>query len=553
MDNVLKEIMKKFKKSFYHIFLFTMFINLLILTAPFYMLGVYDVVMPSKNIDTLLFITILALTLFISMGVLEHLRGKILNAISHNLDVELNPLIYEISIKRALKNPSLNQADLLNDIHTIKNFISSPSILAILDAPWFPLYIFIMFLFSPFYALYAIIATIIIFILTIINHKINKKNFEKINSLYKKNLNDFNTQLQNAEVIEVLGMRNTLYKKWQESYHKFLEINYHTTNKNSFYSNFSKSFRIMSSSLMYGVGALLAINNLISPGMIIAGAVLLSKSLGPITQIVGAWKHLINTKESYKKLQKAIKEYPLEENRLSLPEIKGEITLKNVSVFQENKKPILKNINLHINPNETIGIIGENGSGKTSLIKTILGIYVPNIGEVRLDNAEINQYNKEELGKQIGYLPQDIELFEGTIAENIARFTSFKDEDVVKAAQLAGCHEMILKMPNGYNTFLKANAKILSAGQRQKIGLARAFYKNPKLIILDEPNSNMDDKGEIALIKAILSLKNQSTILIISHKMSLLNITDKIAYVKDGEIKLFDEKLKILNALKGNR
>ena len=553
MDNILKEIIKKFKKSFYHIFLFTLFINILILTAPFYMLAVYDMVMPAKNLDTLFFITLLAILLFISMGILEHLRGKILNSIAHNLDMELNPLIYEISIKRALKNPSLNQADLLNDIHTIKNFISSPSILAVLDAPWFPLYIFIMFLFSPFYALYALIATIIIFVLTIVNHKINKKNFEKINSLYKKNFNDFNTQLQNAEIIEVLGMKKNLYKKWQENYHNFLEINYHTTNKNSFYSNFSKSFRIISSSIMYGVGALLAINNLISPGMIIAGAVLLSKSLGPITQIVGAWKHLINTKESYKKLQKTIKEYPLEEKKLSLPQIKGEIELKNVSVFQENKKPILKNVNLHINPQKTIGIIGENGSGKTSLIKTVLGIYRPNIGEVRLDNAEISQYNREELGTQIGYLPQDIELFEGTVAENIARFTSFKDEDVIKAAQLAGCHEMILKMPDGYNTFLKANAKILSAGQRQKIGLARALYKNPKLIILDEPNSNMDDKGEIALIKAILSLKNQSTILIITHKMTLLNITDKIAYLKDGEIKLFDEKLKILNALKGKR
>jgi len=348
-------------------------------------------------------------------------------------------------------------------------------------------------------------------------------------------------------------MRKHLYKKWFKNYQKFLYLNYHTNNKSSFYSNISKSFRITSSSLMYGIGAILAIFNLISPGMIIAGAVLLSKSLGPITQIVGAWKQFINSIESYKRIQKNISEYPKEEKKLSLPEIKGEIDIKNVSIFAENKKPILKNINLHINPFEIIGIIGENGGGKTSLIKTILGIYEPNIGEVRIDNAEIKQFNKEELGKQIGYLPQDIELFEGTIAENIARFEEYTDEEVIKAAKLAGIHEMILQMPNGYNTYLKSNGAILSQGQKQKIAIARALYKQPKLIILDEPNSNLDDKGEIALIKALLSLKNKSTIIFISHKMSLLNITDKILYIKDGEIKLFDTKEKILNALKGKK
>jgi len=549
----LKYILKNFKKSFFHIFLFTFFINILILTAPFYMLAVYDLVMPAKNIDTLIIVTLLAIIFFISMGILEHLRGKILNAIAHNLDKEINPIIYDISIKRSLKNPELRTPELFNDIHTIKNFISSPAILAILDAPWFPLYIFIMFLFSPIYGIYGIIATIIILTLTYINNKINNKHIKEVQQLHKYNINSLHNQLKNSEVIEVMGMRKHLYKKWLKNYQKFLYLNYHTNNKSSFYSNISKSFRITSSSLMYGVGAILAIFNLISPGMIIAGAVLLSKSLGPITQIVGAWKQFINSIESYKRIQKNISEYPKEEKKLSLPEIKGEIDIKNVSIFAENKKPILKNINLHINPFEIIGIIGENGGGKTSLIKTILGIYEPNIGEVRIDNAEIKQFNKEELGKQIGYLPQDIELFEGTIAENIARFEEYTDEEVIKAAKLAGIHEMILQMPNGYNTYLKSNGVILSQGQKQKIAIARALYKQPKLIILDEPNSNLDDKGEIALIKALLSLKNKSTIIFISHKMSLLNITDKILYIKDGEIKLFDTKEKILNALKGKK
>lgn len=544
----LKEILNLFKKSFGIILIFTIVVNILILTAPFYMLAVYDIVMPSKSLDTLFIITVLALTFFIVMGISDYLRNKILHIVSHNLDKKINPLIYDISFKRALKDPSLANVDLLNDIHTIKNFLSSQGAISILELPWFPFYIIIMFIFSPIYGLYGIIVAIIVFIITMVNTKFTKKGFEKSHKTYTKAVHNLQKQLQNVEIVEALGMRKNLYKVWEKDYNNHLYENHKTTVKSIFYSNVSKSTRITSSSLMYGIGAILAINHMISPGMIIAGAVLLSKSLAPITQLLGSWKMLVNSVSAYKRLNEAINTTPMEEKKVSLPDIKGEVLLKNVNFFY-NKKPILKNINLKINEGEMIGIIGSNGSGKSSLIKTILGI-TNYIGEIRIDGAEIHQFNREELGKHIGYLPQNIELFEGTIAQNIARFEDYKDEDIIKAAKIAGVHEMILQMPDGYNSFLKDNAELISAGQKQKIALARAFYGNPKLIILDEPNSNLDDSGEIALIKALLSVKNKATIIFITHKMPLLNITDKIIYMHQGEVKLFDERDKILKLLK---
>ena len=546
----LREVLKRFKRTFIEIGIFSFFVNILMLAAPLYMLAVYDIVMPSKSIDTLIFVTAIIITFFVGMGILDFIRSKILLILSSKLDSMINEKIYDASFNLALKYPGKNTSQPFNDLNKIKAFLSGNAVLSFFDIPWFPIYIGIMFLFDPIYGIYGIVATIIIFIFTILNSTMTKKHFE--HSMKAKTKSDafLTNQLRNAEVVEAMGMRKPLFKKWMKHYYEFLHTNIEAGSKSSFYTNISKTFRMMSSSLMYGVGAILAITGHISPGMIIAGAVLLGRALAPITQLTATWKVFVEARVAYKRLNDLLNEFPENTQKISLPEIKGKIELNGVvTIPPMSQNPVLKNINLNILPGECIGVIGPSGSGKSSLVKTILGLWLPAAGEIRIDNAEISQYNREELGKNIGYLPQDIELFEGTIAENIARFQEASPEEIIEAAQMAEVHELILQLPNGYETKIGPGGANLSGGQRQRIALARALFRKPKIIILDEPNSNLDDAGEQALLKALSKLKGQSTIIIVSHKVNILQITDKLAVLKNGTLQLYGPKNLVMQKL----
>ncbi len=549
----IRKILKKFKSIFFQVGIFSFFINLLMLAAPIYMLAVYDIVMPAKSIDTLLVVTAIIILFFISMGILDFIRSKILIITANKLDTLLNQKVYNAAFEMALKYPGKITTEPINDLQTIKNFLSGPAIISFFDAPWFPIYLAIMFAFDPIYGVYGLVATIIIIAFTIINDFVTKKGLKESINANRKAQNKFLNQIRNAEVVEAMGMRKPLFKRWMKDYYHYLETHTESTSKSSFYTNLSKSFRMMSSSLMYGVGAVLAITGHISPGMIIAGAVLLGRALAPITQLVSTWKTFTAAKESYVKLNSLLSEFNEEEDKkISLPEPKGALSFINVvTVPPLSQEPVLKNITFHIQPGETIGIIGPSGAGKSSLAKTALGIWKPAAGEVRLDGAEISQYKRDEIGPLMGYLPQDIELFEGTIAENIARFTDADDAKIIEAAKLAGVHEMIVKMPKGYNTKIGPGGATLSGGQRQRIGLARAVFGNPKLIILDEPNSNLDDIGEKALIQALIQLKQKgSTILFITHKTNILNLADKILFLQNGMLKLFGPRDQVLSQLR---
>lgn len=546
----LREVLKKFKKTFIHIGIFSFFINLLVLAAPMYMLAVYDVVMPSKSIDTLIFVTIVTIIFFIGMGLLDYVRNKILIVVSNKMDALVNEKIYNAAFELALKYPGKNTSQPMNDLNKIKAFLSGNAILSFFDVPWFPIYIIIMFLFDPIYGLYGIGATIIIFTLTYVNSLVTKKHLEHSIKAKNKSDNFLINQLRNAEVVEAMGMRKVLFKQWMKHYYDFLKAHTEAGGKSALYTNLSKTFRMMSSSLMYGVGATLAILGHISPGMIIAGAVLLGRALAPITQLTATWKIFVEAKVAYKRLNDLLNEFPQNDKKLPLPEPKGRIDLKGVvTIPPMSQNPVLKNVSMTIMPGECIGLIGPSGSGKTSLAKTILGLWPVAAGEVRIDGAEISQYNREELGKHIGYLPQDIELFEGSIAENIARFQEADPTEIIEAAKMAEVHDLILKLPNGYETKIGPGGANLSGGQKQRIALARALFRKPKIIILDEPNSNLDDLGEQALLKALIKLKGESTIIIISHKVNILKIVDKLAVLKEGMLSMYGPRDAVLEAL----
>ena len=548
----LELALKSMKKVFISLGIYSFFLNILMLAAPFYMLVIYDVVMPSKNMSTLLLITIITIMFFVGIWILDYVRSKLMIYTSNKLDLILNKRIFNSTFELASKYPNKANIQPVRDFNSIKTFLGGPAVFAFFDFPWFPIYIIILFAFSPIYGLYGLVATAIIILLTWINEKATKEGLEESNSEYRKAINFFENNIRNVEVVQAMGMKDNLHRIWMEKYSRYLTTHTNSSTTASFFSNASKSFRMMSTSMMYGVGALLAILGSISPGMIIAGAVLLGRALQPITQIISTWKSFTNAKIAYNKLNELLIEFPDEKEKLTLPDPQGIIKFENVFTIPPlGEKPVLKGINLQINQGDVVGIIGPSAAGKSSFAKTAVGVWHPSTGHIRIDGADIHQYDSIELGKHIGYLPQDIELFEGTIAENISRFQEHaEDKTIIEAAKLSGTHELILNLPDGYSTKVGAGGASLSGGQKQRIGLARALYDNPKILVLDEPNSNLDDMGEHALMMALRTLKEKGmTIIFITHKKNLLALADKLIVIKNGIVIQYDERDKVLKSL----
>jgi len=548
----LQKALKSMKKIFISLGIYSFFLNILMLAAPFYMLVVYDLVMPAKNLNTLLLVTVLTVMFFVGMWILDYVRSKLMIYASNKLDLIMNKRLFEATFDLASKYPNKANIQPIRDFGSIKSFMGGPAVFAFFDFPWFPIYIAIMFVFSPIYGIYGIIATAIIILLTWLNEKTTKEGLEESNENYRNAVGFFENNIQNVEVVKAMGMKKNLHRIWMDKYNKYLVVHNDASTKASFYSNASKSFRMLASSMMYGVGAILAILGMISPGMIIAGAVLMGRALQPITQIVSTWKNFTKAKIAYEKLNELLLEFPESEEKIDLPEPKGNITFENVVTKPPlSKIPSLKGISLQINAGDMVCVVGPSAAGKSSLAKTIVGVWHPISGHIRVDGADITQYDPDKFGSYIGYLPQDIELFEGTIAQNISRFEENpNDADIIAAAKLSGTHELILNLPDGYATKVGTRGMSLSGGQKQRIGLARALYGKPKIIVLDEPNSNLDDAGEYALMMALNRLKEQKiTVIFITHKQNIIKLADKILVMKDGQVAMYDERDKVIAAL----
>ncbi len=550
----LQFALKGMKKIFIALGVYSFFLNILMLAAPFYMLVVYDIVMPAKNTNTLILVTLITIMFFLGMWILEYVRGKLSIYAGNKLDLLLNERIFNATFDLAAKYPDRANTQPLQDFRSIKTFLSGQGIFAFFDFPWFPIYIAIMFAFSPVYGMYGLVATAIILLLTWLNEVTTRKGLEESNDSYRTAVNFFSNNIRNVEVVQAMGMRENLHRIWMEKYNEYLLTNTKTSNTASFYSNASKSFRMMASSMMYGVGALLVIAGSISPGMIIAGAVLLGRALQPISQVIAGWKQFSAARIAYGKLNELLIDFPADDNKLSLPAPQGVISFEGVVTIPPlGKKAVLKGITLKINTGDVVGVIGPSAAGKSSFAKTAVGVWEPTSGNIRIDGADIHQYNRIDLGRHIGYLPQDIELFEGTIAQNISRFNEDpSDADIIEAAKLSGTHELILNLPNGYSSMVGAGGMSLSGGQKQRIGLARALYRNPKIVVLDEPNSNLDDAGEYALSMALRVMKEKGmTVIFITHKSNILSLADKLIVLKDGLVVQYDERDTVLAALNG--
>jgi ATP-binding cassette subfamily C protein EexD len=439
----------------------------------------------------------------------------------------------------------------LSDLTGLRQFLTGNGLFAFFDAPWTPIYIAVMWLFHPLYGYAAIASVIILTLIAVVNEKLTKQLLTDANKESASISQHTSKTLRNAEVIQSMGMLEDLRTSWQEKNLSVLGMQGMASDRAGALTSISKTFRLIVQSLILGLGAYLAVNQEITPGLMIAGSILLGRALAPIDQMIAVWKQFSTARSQYDRLNQLLSKIPEDREPMSLPDPKGHISLESATVAPPGSKtPVISNITFSASPGDAIGIIGPSAAGKSTLARAILGIWPANSGKVRLDGADIFQWDRKELGPHIGYLPQDIELFEGSISANISRFGEISPDLVVEAAKAAGVHELILKLPQGYDTVISASGGGLSGGQRQRIGLARAMYGSPKLIVLDEPNSNLDDQGEKALSLAIQSLReNGSTVFMITHRTSALASTNKLIVMQNGQLAMFGPTAEVLQRL----
>ena len=548
----LAEALGSIKRYFIYAGVFSAAVNILMLVPIIYMLSVYDRVISSGSYSTLTMLTLIMVFLLLASGGFEWVRSMILISASNMIEKKLRRRVFDATFKNALYTGNASGQP-LSDLSALRQFLTGNGLFAFFDAPWFPIYVAIMFLFHTWFGVVAILAGIVMVVLAWLNEIATTKRLKDANTKANQVSGQVNGSLRNAEVIAAMGMTSDIRRRQEIKSDEVLILQTDASRLAGMLTSISKSFRMIVQSLILGLGALLALQHEISPGMMIAGSLLLGRALAPIDILVGSWKGFSVARAQYERLGELLNNIAPESETMSLPAPVGQLTLEQVAVVPPGGRvPVVRGVSFELAAGEALGIVGPSASGKSSLARAILGIWPAANGKVRLDGADIFTWDREELGPYLGYLPQDIELFDGSISENICRFGELDAEKIVAAARLAGVHELILHLPDGYDTIIGSSSGALSGGQRQRIGLARAVYGNPRLLVLDEPNSNLDDQGERELVTALQRIKAEgSTVVVISHRTMVLHAMDKLLVMKDGTAVSFGPKDQVLASLMG--
>lgn len=547
----LKKVLIESKKSIFMAGFFSLFINILMLVPPLYMLQLYDRVLASRSESTLIMLTLIVIVLFVTMGLLEVVRSRILIKFGNRFANILSNRVFESTFELANKKPEAASSRLMGDLMQLRQYLSGNGLFAFFDAPWIPIYIAVLFLFHPIFGFFAIFAAIVLVCITILNEYSTKEKMDNANTLNRESMMNLESNIRNAEVINAMGMNSKVRKKWEAKYFGFLNAQDEASNKAGIWSNLSKTLRMFFQSMILGIGAYLAINMELSAGMMIAGSIIMGRALAPLDLMINTWKGFSGARMSFKRVDKLLKDFPKEKEFMELPAPKGFLTLEGVFAKPPaSDNYTLENVMLAINKGDVVGVVGPSAAGKSTFARVILGVWPVVHGTVRMDGADISQWDREHLGQYLGYLPQDIELFEGTVSENIARFSSIDSKKVIEAAMKAGVHEMILRLPEGYDTVIGKAGMTLSGGQRQRIGLARAIYGNPVFVVLDEPNSNLDEQGEMALLRTVEELKkDNTTVVIITHRPNILKATNKILVMNAGKVEKYGNSDEVLASI----
>lgn len=548
----LFEAFKALRQYFIYAGLFSAAINILMLVPILYMLQVYDRVISSGSLSTLGMLTLIMVFLMAASGGFEWVRSRILVSASNKIETALRERVFNATFQYSLNSGSAGGgAQPINDLTQLRQFMTGSGLFAFFDAPWFPIYLAVMFMFHFWFGIVAIVAGIVMVALAYATEKVTTNKLKDANVESNRVMAQVTGSLRNAEVIAAMGMIDNVRQRQQAGADKVLFLQTEASNAAGILGMLSKSFRVITQSLILGLGALLALEQQISPGMMIAGSLLLGRALAPIDMLVGTWKGFSVARAQYERLGQLLERIPADADTMSLPAPTGQLSVEHVYVTPPGAAaPVVRGVSLELAAGEALGIVGPSASGKSTLARALLGLWPTGGGKVRLDGADIFAWDRRELGPYVGYLPQDIELFDGTISENICRFGTIEPEKIVEAARISGVHEMILRLPAGYDTVIGGSGGVLSGGQRQRIGLARAVYGKPKLLVLDEPNSNLDDQGERELVVALQRIKEEGcTIIVITHRTMVLACVDKMLVMKDGMAVSFGPRQQVLAGL----
>ncbi|MBY3223214.1 type I secretion system permease/ATPase [Rhizobium laguerreae] len=549
----LQVVMKEARRAIRPMIWFSGGINVLMLTGAFYMLQVYHRVLSSHSLETLVMLSLMAAAALATMAALEVVRGRLLATVGSWMNARLAPVLLTASVEYAASAPGQANARPLRDLDQVRNFFTSPSIFPILDAPWAPLFFGAIFFMHPWLGWLALCGGIVLFALALLNEYLTRKPLAEAASAQSRAYVQAEAAIRNAEVVQAMGMLKPLLVGWKAQQDEANEGQVLAANRGGVIAAIARCHRLALQMAILGLGAYLVLRNEASPGIMISASILMGRALSPVEQAIGTWKATVGARAAYRRLAAVAGQHPEATPVLPLPRPKGRFEAENLVLARQGGEPILKGINFHLEPGEAMALIGPSAAGKTSLARILAGAWRPSGGRALLDGMDVAQWAAEDRGHYVGYLPQDIELFAGTVSENICRFAKLSPvvfDKVVKAAQLAGVHELIKGLPKGYLTEIGESGAVLSGGQRQRIGLARALYGDPALIILDEPNSNLDREGEEALIAALSTVKaTGTTVILIAHRPNIMETVDKILILNRGQQDLFGPRDYVFNEL----
>ena len=538
------------RRYFITVAVFSLAINLLYLATPLYMLQMYDRVVPSSSIITLVMLTIVLLVALLALAVLDIVRAGILARAGVRLDRSLGARIVTAVIDNATAVGGARSQP-LRDADAFRQYITGAGIHAVFDLPWAPIYIAVIFMLHPLLGGFSLACAFVLLAMALLNERLVRPSLNESNDAASRNYSFTEMSLRNAEVVRAMGMVDGLLNRWRRDRNLMMQRQLIAADRGATIAGLIRFLRLSMQSLILGLAAYFVIEHTVTVGSMFAASILLGRALQPVEQIVGSWRGMIAARDAFGRIRYLLASAPVAPVHLALPRPLGQVSVEQLSyMLPRSQRPFLYNVNFRIEPGESIGVIGPSGAGKSTLARQIVGVLRPSAGTVRLDGADIGTWPRNSVGQYIGYLPQDVELFSDSVATNIARFQQADDEAVIEAARLAGVHDMILRLPDGYETWVGDGGAILSGGYRQRIGLARAVYGLPSLIVLDEPSSNLDAEGDAALAECMLKLrKARITSIIISHRPATIAVVDKILLLVDGRLETFGPRSEVLARL----
>lgn len=553
----LRAVRRESRGLYMAVFIFSVFVNLLMLTGPIFMLQIYDRVLASRSEATLVALCVLATFLFLKMGLLDYLRGRILSRLGARFQQRLDRRVFAAAMTRAaVRRDDKTALAAQSDLEAIQRLLASPALVAIFDLPWAPLFVFAIFILHPWLGWLAVAGAAISIVVALMNQFSSRQPMAKARSASSVAERMADQIKDRSEIIQSLGMRNASFDRWQEAREKALNDSIQASDLTGGFGVFTKTFRLYLQSAILALGAYLVLQGELSAGAMIAASILLGRALAPVDQVIGQWGIVHRAQEGWRRLCELLGMVPPEPVLTTLPRPKSRLDVQNVFVAPPGEQTAtLKGVSFQLEPGSALGVIGTSGSGKSSLARAIIGAWRPNRGTVRLNGAALEQYAPDTLGSYIGYLPQQVALFDGTIAQNIARLQrNYDDSAVISAARKAGAHDMIIALPEGYDTHVDAQGGRLSGGQIQRIGLARALYGEPGLIVLDEPNSNLDSAGSTALNAAIRQMKlDGCAILVMAHRPAAIQECNLILVMHEGVVAAFGPRDDVLREVVRNQ